>query len=284
MTLGMLGVAVTAACYGVSTILQAVAARRSRRSAGLDARLLVSLLGQLPFLVSLLLDGVGFLASVLALRTLPLFLVESAVASSVGVTALVAVRFLGARLRRPELLALSGLALGLALLAVSAQSGGARPLSTWAAWAMLAGVGLVLAVGAAAARLPDRSASAVLALAAGAAFGGTGIAARTLALPDPLWRLVLAPLPWALAGYGVLGMLLFAVSLQRGPVTTAAALTFVAETLLPAAVGLWLLGDRARSGFAVVAGAGFVLSLVGSVVLARFAELEPARSPRARAR
>jgi len=34
----------------------------------------------------------------------------------------------------------------------------------------------------------------------------------------------------------------------------------------------------------VVAGTGFVLCLVGSVVLARFAELEPARSPRARAR
>ena len=275
MTWGLAGVAVTAVCYGIATVLQAVAARRSTHSASLDVRLVVSLLGQLPYLVSLFLDGVGFLASVVALRTLPLFLVESAVASSVGVTALVAIRFLGARLRGPELLALTGVALGLVLLTVSAQAGGARALSSTGSWLLLGGVVCVLALGVVAARLPDRPASALLALTAGAAFGGTGIAARTLVVPDPLWHLVLQPLPWALAGYGLLALLLFAASLQRGPVTTAAALTFCAETLLPAAFGLLALGDSARAGFAGVAGVGFVLSLAGAVVLARFAELEP---------
>jgi drug/metabolite transporter (DMT)-like permease len=188
----------------------------------------------------------------------------------------VAVRFLRARLRPQEYAALAAVAVGLALLGVSAHAGGARALSPVTVWLLLAGVPVVLAAGAAAARLPDRSGSALVALAAGTAFGGTGIAARTVAFPHPLWRVLGEPLLWALAGYGVLGMLLFAAALQRGAVTTAAALTFCTETLLPAAFGLALLGDRARAGFVPVAAAGFAATLVGAVVLARFAELEPA--------
>ncbi len=61
----------------------------------------------------------------MALRVLPLFVVESAIAASVGVTALVAVRFLGARLSASDRVALVVLGIGLIALAVSAQAEGA---------------------------------------------------------------------------------------------------------------------------------------------------------------
>ena len=87
MSLGLVGALAAALCYGVASVLQAVAAARTSSGAAVDPRLLGRLLTQGPYLAGLGLDGVGFAASLLALRSLPLFLVESAVASSIGVTA-----------------------------------------------------------------------------------------------------------------------------------------------------------------------------------------------------
>jgi hypothetical protein len=279
MVWGALGLVVTSVSYGVGTVLQAVAARRSDRSAGVDARLFVSLLSQLPYLVGLLIELLGFIASLVALRTLPLFLVQAAVASSVGVTALVSVWFLGARLRAPELAALGGMGLGLVLLGVSAKPGAGKPLSATGGWLLLAMVAVTLAVGVAVARLPDRWASAGLAATAGAAWGGLGIAARGLVVPHPLWHMVSEPAAWAIAGNGIVAMLLFAMSLQRGSATSSAAAALCVETLLPAVVGLVFLGDSARDGLALLAVAAFVLTVGGAVALARFAEPEPQLAP-----
>ncbi len=278
---GFLGALATSVCYGVGTVLQAVAARRTDRTRGVDVRMFGSLIAQTPYLASLVVEAVGFLASIVALRSLPLFLVQAAVASSVGVTALCAVWFLGARLGRLELSALVALGAGLVLLAISAENGPGLPLGAAQEWMLLAGVALLLMLGVGATRLPDRWACAGLAAAAGAAFGGVGIAARTLVVPQPLWHLLVEPLAWTIVGYGGSALLLFAMSLQRGSVTTTAAVTAGVETLLPAIFGVLLLGDTARSGFAGIALAGFALTLGGAVVLARFAEPEPVAPPTA---
>lgn len=276
---GLVGVVLTSLCYGIGTVLQAVAARRTPSSPGLDPGLLLRLFRQLPYLVGLLLDGVGLLASIVALRTLPLFLVESAIASSVGVTAVVAVRFLDARLRPPELVALLGLGAGLVLLAVCAEPGPGRPLPNAGGGGLLAGVGVVLALGLVAARVPRPWDGVGLAVASGAAFAGVGIAARVLELPEPVWHVVAAPTAWALAGFGLLGILFFAQALQRAAVTMVAAVTFGVETLLPAGVGLAVLGDRVRPGFGAVAVVAFALTLGCAMALARFAEPEHAPAP-----
>jgi hypothetical protein len=280
VTPGLLGALVAAGCYGTASVLQAVGSRRVAGTAGLDPRLIVRLAGQLPFVAGLALDLAGFAASVLALRTLPLFLVQAAAAASVGVTALLAARFLGARLARPELAALAALGGGLVLLALSARPEPAVPLSPAGRWWVLAGVGGVLLLGAAAARAAGRWATTGLATAAGLAFGGVGLAARVLPVPSPLWRVAEEPVAYALAGYGVLGILLFATALQRGSVTTATAIMVALETVVPAAIGLAWLGDAARPGYGGVAGAGFALTLAGAVALARYGE-PPDQSTRA---
>ena len=91
-------------------------------------------------------DAAGFLASIAALRTLPLFVVQSAIASSVAVTAVLAVVFLGARLERREIVALVVVGLGLLALALSATPERAVRLGPGAQWVMLAGVVPVAAV------------------------------------------------------------------------------------------------------------------------------------------
>src|SRR5207248_2093308 len=163
---GGLAAALAAAIfYGFGSILQAMAAADSTVTEHLDVAGLARLIAQWRYVAGLAFDLVGFFAAVVALRLLPLFVVQAAVASSVGV-----------------------------------------------------------------------------------------------------------PLLYAIVAYGALATLLYAGALQRSPVTTVAAVTFSVETVLPAAVGLAVLGDRARAGMAPVAGVGFTLTVLASIALARFAE------------
>ncbi|HEX2805438.1 MAG TPA: hypothetical protein VHN80_04640 [Kineosporiaceae bacterium] len=206
MTLGLIGAMLTALAYGVATVLQSVASRRVAVVEGFDPRLLVRLSSSAPYLIGLALDGVGFLASVLALRTLPLFLVQAAIASSVGVTALVAARWLRVSLDRREVAALWALGAGLVLLAVSARPEAATALAAPGQWAVLAGLLPLLLLIVVAGRWSPASAGAALAAAAGLGFGGVGIAARALEVPAVRWHVAASPLLWALAGYGLVAI------------------------------------------------------------------------------
>ena len=273
MSLGLVGALAAALCYGVASVLQAVGAARTRSGSALDPRLLARLLTQGPYLAGLALDGIGFVASLLALRTLPLFLVESAVASSIAATAVLAARFLHVRLRRVEWLALGAVGVGLVALAAAAQPGAGRALSSRGGYLLLAGVAVSLAVAAASARLTRGRAGALLAANAGAAFGAVGVAARSLAVPAPAWHVVGDPVAWCVVCYGLLGMLWYSAALQRTSVTSATAITFGVETIAPALLGLTVLGDAARPGLAGVAAAGFALTVGGCLALARRADL-----------
>lgn len=268
MSLGLVGALIAALAYGIGTVLQAVGVARLNALAprpGLRARGVAAL----PYAGGLALDGLGFVASVLALRTLPLFLVESAVASSVAVTAVLSVLVLHLRLRRSEIVALGCVAAGLVGLAAVAQPGPAlRPGSGFTALVLVA-AGLVAALVVTGMRLRDRSQGAVaLSLASGIGFGGVGVSARLVEVPSPWWHLVGDALAWALVAHAVLATVAYALALGRGRVTTVAAITFATETIVPAVVGLSVLGDRVLAGRWPVAGLAFTLTLAGCVALA----------------
>lgn len=274
MPVALLAAVVTSATYGVATVLQAVGSRRIA-VAPVDARLLLRLMRSVPYLAGLALDGVGFVASVVALRSLPLFVVQSAVASSIGVTALTARLWLATRLGAGEWAALAVMGAGLVLLAASAEAEGARPLSLVGQWLVLALTVLVAGLSAVVARAAAGRAAGALAVAAGLGFSGVGIAARALDLASPWWPVLRQPLLWSLAIGGVVAMTCYAAALQRGVVTVVAGITLAVETIVPAVVGYAVLGDRARPGFAGVAVAGLVLTLGAAVALARHADPEP---------
>ncbi len=267
MILGLGCALFAAVAYGSASVLQAVAAQRTEQGSGLDPRLMVRLARSVPYLSGLGLDLAGFVASLVALRTLPLFLVQSAVASSVGVTAVIAAA-IGVRLRGREVASLIVLAAGLVMLALSAQPEQGAPITLTYRWGLLASVVLLGAAGAIAARHGGRSSAPALAFLAGLAFTVVAVSARSLALPSPLWQIVADPGLWAILAHSALGMLLFATALQRGSVTTAVALMFAVETVVPAVIGLAFLGDRTRAGYAPIAAVGFILTIAGTLALA----------------
>jgi len=260
-----------AVCYGAASVLQAIGVRTGTPSAGLDPGLLIRMLRQLPYLLGLGLDGVGFLASLLALRHLPLFLVQAAAAGGVGITALLATRLLAVRLGTRDRLALLLLGAGVVLLALSAAPEAATdPGRTFGRVVLILVAPTLLAALLAGSAGPW--APPALATVAGAAFSGVAIAARGVTVPHPWWHLIEKPLAWAVVGYGVIGAWVFAAALERGAVTLVAAVVFAVETVLPAAVGLHWLGDSTRSGMAVPAVAGFVVTVAAAVGLAAYAQ------------
>jgi hypothetical protein len=274
---GLIGAAAAAIAYGAASVLQAIGVQRMAAIPS-GSMLRSRVAAGRPYALGLILDVLGFVASVAALRTLPLFLVESAVASSVAVTAVLAVLVLDLHLRRAEITALAVIGVGLVLLAVSAEPGPAHHAGATAGWVLLGTVALVallLLIG-----LRDANharASLVLATTAGLGFGLVGIAARALAVRHPLWRTAADPVLWALLAQGALAVVAFGFALHRGRVTTVAAITMVAETIFPAVVGLVFLGDAVRQHLVPVAVIGFLATLAGSLALADQAEIDAAQ-------
>ncbi len=275
MTLGLVGALVAALAYGAGTVLQAIGACRLTSlppGAGGQARATATL----PYAAGLGLDGLGFAASVLALRTLPLFLVESAVASSVAVTAVLSVVVLHLHLRRAEIGALGAVAVGLVALAAVAEPGPAVQPGSGFAVATLAAVAVVATLLATGALDHDRQRGAiVLSLAAGLGFGGVGVSARLIEMPTPWWHLGFDALAWALVAHAALATVAYGLALARARVTTVAAITFVTETVVPASIGLALLGDRVLPGRWPLAGLAFALTLGGCILLAGRSESSP---------
>ena len=92
---------VSAFCYGIAAVMQAVAIRSASRrpariqegdpaAARVDPGLIVRLLGQWRFVASIGIDLIGFLAQLVALHRLPLFAVQAVIASNLAVTAVFA--------------------------------------------------------------------------------------------------------------------------------------------------------------------------------------------------
>jgi hypothetical protein len=271
----------SAGLFGVATIWQAIGVRRREAAAanagGLSATGsasgLLRLVADRWYLAGSALDFVGAVATAVALQHLPLFIVQSCIAASIAVTAVIAVPVLGIHLHPREVVALGVAGGGLVLLAVSSSSAPARTLTGAAPWVLLAGVAVI---GLVAARTLRGTSSAAMAVTCGLAFSGMGLAERTLEIPHPWWHLLGGPTPYALVGYGAIGITAYASALARGKVTTVTGVTFAVETVVPSVIGLIALNDSPRPGFAAVAVAGFVATVGGAIALTRVAEMTEA--------
>lgn len=275
MVFSVLAALAAALCYGVATVLQALGARRTASTSGLDPRVLVRALGQWPFVLGTGLDLAGYVCQFVALRQLPIFAVEAAQSANLAVTAVLAVPVLGARLHSREWGAVAAVCAGLALLGVSAGHEG--PAHTHAAfrWSLLGGVALLGLAGRHCARLTEPWRSRLLGLLSGLGFGLIALATRVITDLSPS-ALVRDPACYALLAGAALTFLLYTVALQGGVVTAVAAALVVGETVLPAAVGIVFLGDHSRPGpYVPLALIGFVLAVAGAIALSRFAEVEP---------
>lgn len=278
---GLLAAAGAALCYGVASVLEAVATRHTDAVEDLDPRLLVRLLHSWRYVLGVGTDALGFLLSLVAVRALPLFVVQSVVASSLAVTAVLGAVFLGMRLVRADRIGLVVVVAGLVLVGSSATEDRSVDVSNAEEWGVLVAAVLLGLLAVPLARLRGSAGATVLGAVAGLGYAVTAVASRMLPgdlRPDRVAHdvdtLLTSPVTYALAVGGLVAILSYSIALQRGSVTRATAPMVVGETVAPALVGLAFLGDQTRPGWAPVAAIGFALSLAGAVSLARHGEIE----------
>lgn len=204
-----------AVVFGFAAILQAKAVRRLPISHAESAGVLLVLLRQPLFLAAVVLNLVGFLLHLVALRLVPLYLAQAGISASLAVTALFAVGWLHERLSSADWLAVAAVSVGLALLAgASGDIGAVEPSVAFVA-CLFAGIAVVAVVGFAVARSHLPAAAVLLGLLAGIGYAGSGIAVRILPglTPAQLWD---APAAYAVPLSGGLAFVLYSLALQRG--------------------------------------------------------------------
>ncbi len=279
MVLGLCCALGAALGYGVGSVLQAMAARQEPMAEGLDPGLLLRLLRSWRYVVGLGLDGLGFVLTLVAVQSLPLFVVQAVVASFLAVTAVLGAVLLQMPLTRRDWVGLAVTVAGLGLVAVSAGDPSAVTITRSDQWWVLAAAvglgGLAIPFG----RRSGTRGAAALGAVAGLAFGATSVAARMLpgavSVASPgtsVAPLLHSPAAYALVVAGAVALLTYSTALQRGSVTAATAPLVVGETVAPALVGLLVLGDRSRDGWGLVACVGFALAVAGAASLARHGE------------
>jgi drug/metabolite transporter (DMT)-like permease len=214
------------------------------------------------------LELVGYGLSLVSLRILPLFLVQSVIAASVVVTAIGEQIFLHQRVTRHSRLAIGIVLLGLVLLSIGAvpsrASGGDSLIRTCLELSPI----VIGVLGVSFMYTRKKLSAVILAALAGLSFGNTSTIGRIIIYPHPLWELVENPLSWALIVSALLGQYLFTVALQRATATKGNATMIAMQTLGPAACGLLFFNDKIRSGFEVTVALGAFLVICGCIATA----------------
>jgi hypothetical protein len=263
---GALGIAVFGAIsYAAGSILQAVGARRSTGT--------VRTLGHPLYLLGVGCDILSWAGSMVALRELAVYQVQSVLAGSLAITVVMARVFLGSRVRRRDAFAVVITVGALAVLAMSAGPQEHVAASSSLRIGFCAAAGATVILGWLAAKF---STPGVVAGLSGLAFGGAALAGRALSLPEnptshlsaTLLAIFTEPLTAALVVFAAAGMLMYTHALQHGQVGPVTAVLWIGEVVAPSAVGLALLGDTVLPGWEVRAAvAGFIV-VASAVVLA----------------
>ena len=261
MTLALLAALAGTLGYGVASVLQAVGAARASGPA---------VMRHPAYLAGLACDGLAWLASLVALQRLPLFVVQSLLAGSLGVTVLLAWVFLKARLRARDAGAIAVVVVALATVAGASGAQSAQGAPHGFRAAMLA---LLLITAAVTALGYGRAGSLSLAALAGVAFSGAALCARAVHIGTTWAPLLTEPLAWAVLGFGAVGALTYARALERGPVGPATAVLWGVEVLVPGVIGIAVLGDLVRPGWTLPA----LMAVAAAVVACSMLATSPAQ-------
>ncbi len=251
MLIGLLAALTATVLNSIAGLLESAGARYAthRRPLGTQPR----------YLVGLMIDGLGWVCTVVALRWLPVFVVQAVLGGAIALTAIGARLVYGSALRQIDRWAIVGCTVGLVLIASSA--GVERPVgvSTAALLALFGAAGLLTV---ALVALRPSGKAWPLGVVAGLAFGGTSVAVRAVHVSgaDQL-ELLSQPAVYAVLVYWAIGMIAYSLALALTSVARLTAVLLVTEIVAPGLVGIALLGDSVRSGWWPVLAAGLVLTV-----------------------
>jgi drug/metabolite transporter (DMT)-like permease len=271
LAVGLLAALVASLLFNVGIVLQAVDARVAPRSLGLRLGLLARLLRRPLWVLGLALGLVGVGPQVLAYAKAPFVVVQPALAAGLLVVLVLGARILGEQVGGRDLLGVVAIIGGLTLLAygapahVEAHRGGAAVLGVVAA-VSVAGLFPFLVRG-------TRLDTGMLAiLATGCAFAATNIATKLLGDDVGLghWTNAAA---WASVALvmGIAATIVNMTAFQRRAATTVVPISTSVQTFLPIVLEPFFLREHWASAAydGVPLGAGLVLALIGSVLVAR---------------
>lgn len=283
MIAGILAALFASVAYGVSSVLQALAARRSYDEAlargdtglatatgGPTLRSTIAAMLSVLFIVGTMLDVLGFVGGAVSARLTPLFLSQTIISANLVITAILGIIVLNIRLHLRDWIAIATVIAALCALGVSAKENPRETESLLFHWVVLAATLALVVVSVAIVRALGSRAAIAAGLAAGALFGAVAIAVRILDGLDPfsLSALFSDPALYALAIAGGGGFYLHTVALQLGSVNGATAALVVGETVVPGVIGVLFLGDETVRGLAWLAVVGFIAAVVGAVTVA----------------
>ncbi|MGO3149814.1 MAG: hypothetical protein ACTIJ0_07140 [Glutamicibacter ardleyensis] len=263
MVTGLITALIASICYGSASVLEAVAARRAEG---------LKVFTQSLYLMGLGLDGVAWVASLVALQFLTLFTVQALIAGSLIVTVLLAKMVFSTRLGTSTWWAMGLLVAGLVVIALATgeqPATGAPRLLAPVLGAVMLLLTVVLLV------LYRRRVPLAMSILAGLAASVSALAARGLELGGSLWQILMQPLLWVLCVAGVVAMASYTRALEHGSVGAMTAVFTVIEVVVPGVAGMMLLGDASRPGWEVAKFVAIALSLLACVWLAKQPGADP---------
>lgn len=255
-------------CYGLATLLEQIAAKQQKEITSLNPKHLIGLFKQLPYVVGILLDFIGWGLFLIVARRLPLFLALSFVSFSLVITAIAAQLHFKIKSTNREKLAIAGMLIGLVLLGVLAKPSVDNTVShsfnlVLELSPLVIGLVAVLALRD---KKSNRSAL-VLASLSGISFGVTGLISRVVQLNIWHFQGIFQLLVLALVVNGALGAILLAAALQRSSINKVNSLLFSSELILPSLAGIIWLHDKVKTGLWPLMALGLIAVAISTVVI-----------------
>lgn len=259
--LGLSAAVLAAALFGVAAVLQAYGVRTEAAPIDSLREFVTAAVRNRAIMLVVAAYLAGFVLHAVSIWYLPLYLAQAAVALSLPITALSAAR-LRERLGRADWAAVGAIVLGLVLVSLGAGDPGPGRSSPAFAVALWVGVAVLALAG-----FSGRVVSAgALGTVAGLGYAGSAIAVRGVTWPLDV-PVVAAAL--AVPAYGLLAFWLYSLALNKSAVANSSAPLVVGQTLVPAIVGIWLLGDAVREGWVAAVVVGMAFAVAGAVLLSR---------------
>jgi len=272
----------TGLCFALAAMVLNTVAGLSQSYATSRVSLQRHLVTEPRYLAGLGCDALGWVATVVALRHLPVFAVQGVLGGSIVVTAITARLLHRAQLRRVDRSAIAACVIGLVMVAASAEADQppSVPSSTYVV--LFIGAALLALTMAAVWRGPR---AWPLAMVAGLGLGGTSLAVRAVRVPTAmnadLFDLLLQPAAYLVVLLWIIGILGYTRSLRMGTLTRVTAVFQVTEVVVPGLVGIVLLNDHVRAGWVLPMAVGLVLAAGGVLALARSPASRPPQAEHA---
>lgn len=261
MLIGVVAGLVGALLFGIGAVIQAHAVRRQDSSPDRLAGFVATSVRDPWTILVVAMYLAGFVLHAIAIWMLPLYFAQAAVAMSLPVTA-VASFVLHERLTPVHWSALAAVTTGLVLLALGSGEPGAVVVTPVFTGLLAAGFVVLALVSIRGARLPG----AMLGTVAGLGYAGSAIAVRGVEADlHPLVVVAALTVP----AYSLIAFWLYSLGMDRAGVSSVTAPLIVAQTIVPALVGVALLGDGVRSGWWPAVVSGLALATAGAVLLSR---------------